>query len=336
MENKVPSVRTPRPLLMDAAHGYISATAVPEDDAEYSSTLAYRSEAESSDEPENPFHVTINLDHEPLTEDLYGFFVGQLLASTSSATQTERAILCKMGVLLLLNYCIQICMLAILQKHVLAPAESDLHTAVAALQTSDEVLVELCKHPLASPFFMYCIQLVWWLTVQIEFEEICLRCIWWLRLPISTSVELNANEENNIEIRSVSRTVQVAYFIFVVFPKACIAAILWWFGAEWLLVTPDFENLILNAVALTFIIQIDETFFKAVTPLRTKRWLQRFRIPLPPAAHDPYDRLNHVACEIVLKILLIFAIPCLYTFVLQTAAPGVTMTLTRECVLDAH
>lgn len=49
-------------------------------------------------------------------------------------------------------------------------------------------------------------------------------------------------------------------------PKILISLILLWLGCEWLSATIQFEDLVMNTVAMGFIVNIDEILFEAVLP----------------------------------------------------------------------
>lgn len=71
---------------------------------------------------------------------------------------------------------------------------------------------------------------------------------------------------------------KVICVLFIVLPKLMIGLLLAYYGSGFLLVSDDNESLILNTVALTFITQIDELIFVAMTPLNVKMILDE----LPP------------------------------------------------------
>jgi len=55
--------------------------------------------------------------------------------------------------------------------------------------------------------------------------------------------------------------------IFVIIPKAAICLVLFVYGGDYLIRSPGIEDLILNTLALGFVIEIDEFLYKLVTPV---------------------------------------------------------------------
>merc|ERR1711904_444910 len=81
-----------------------------------------------------------------------------------------------------------------------------------------------------------------------------------------------ADEIEDVEERIVALTpgFRWALYLLLVLPKFLINLALLVVGSMWLAATDDFADLVLNAVALEFIILIDETIFDAMFPRTVK------------------------------------------------------------------
>merc|ERR1719210_868592 len=55
----------------------------------------------------------------------------------------------------------------------------------------------------------------------------------------------------------------------VLLPRLCITCFLLWIGCRWLLATNNFADLILNSVALEFVLCLKDVLFKAMVPRRS-------------------------------------------------------------------
>ena len=72
-----------------------------------------------------------------------------------------------------------------------------------------------------------------------------------------------------------------------------IAAVLLWYGCRWLVNTIDLAELLLNAVALEFVISVDELVFDALAPARVKSRLESIR-PLQVKTAGRKNVVGHV------------------------------------------
>ena len=75
--------------------------------------------------------------------------------------------------------------------------------------------------------------------------------------------------------------------------RSFIAAVLLWYGCRWLVNTIDLAELILNAVALEFVISVDELVFDALVPARVKSRLESIR-PLQVKTAGRKNVVGHV------------------------------------------
>merc|ERR1719401_2196783 len=84
----------------------------------------------------------------------------------------------------------------------------------------------------------------------------------------TTGGGLDETEEDDDEIWIVSLTpfVRWALLLMILVPKLLIGAALMMLGMIWLSATESFGELILNAVALEFVINIDDHLFEALLP----------------------------------------------------------------------
>eukprot|EP00438_Fugacium_kawagutii_P025228 Skav230241 [mRNA] locus=scaffold1818:103500:105961:- [translate_table: standard] len=77
----------------------------------------------------------------------------------------------------------------------------------------------------------------------------------------------DSGEILRIEILAVNQTAKCLMTLFVLLPKICVAVFLAYIGCRWLAATQSFGDLILNALALEFVIGIDDLMYEAFTPL---------------------------------------------------------------------
>lgn len=71
-------------------------------------------------------------------------------------------------------------------------------------------------------------------------------------------------------------------------PEVVIAVVLWWLGSSWLVSTTSFQDLLLNAVALAFVTELDELIYKVLVPEDIKATVQSYAISRPQRASNPF------------------------------------------------
>merc|ERR1711957_595092 len=68
------------------------------------------------------------------------------------------------------------------------------------------------------------------------------------------------------------------FSLFVFLPKVSMMIYLLWLGCRWLLATNNFQDLILNSVALEFILQLSSIIYMAMLPERNRHDLKKTKM----------------------------------------------------------
>merc|ERR1719195_984998 len=75
-----------------------------------------------------------------------------------------------------------------------------------------------------------------------------------------------------MQLLVVGLTRPLKAFIAVVFlVRQATTAVLLWLGCRWLAATPNFSDILLNAVALEFILMLKELLYNSMVSLRSRR-----------------------------------------------------------------
>jgi len=99
-----------------------------------------------------------------------------------------------------------------------------------------------------------------------------------------------------VQLHSQARTMM----FLVLLPRLLMSGVLLWLGCRWLLATPNFADLVLNAVALEFILTL-----KAGIVINSV--FSRFRVLFP----TPWLRFYFSASDLRLLLLLLLLLPVL-------------------------
>lgn len=127
---------------------------------------------------------------------------------------------------------------------------------------------ELCNLVINNYWFLYVMLVMWWMTMIFEIRE-CERLgrmFWRLQAKkylVDTEIEVEGSEK----VIGVTQSQRSALLAIIFVPKLTVACALLIMGTLWLAATRSVTDLLLNALALVFIVEIDETIFNALFPL---------------------------------------------------------------------
>jgi len=135
---------------------------------------------------------------------------------------------------------------------------------------SDDAKRIVCQTPLSQPAFLMVMLGVWTLNNFGELKLSFLQGYRVLRLPtagsgLSASAELT---EEGVKINSVSMGMKVLTVVFVTIPRVLVTTVLLWLGCRWLTATQSFAGVILNALALGFLVDLNSLLYRTVMPRR--------------------------------------------------------------------
>jgi len=140
----------------------------------------------------------------------------------------------------------------------------------------------VCRVPLSQPRFLFGVLFIWSLTVLHHMRNsvnIIFRVL--LAIPTRDTMEgaLMRNANGDDEVVGLSLPMKAALLLFVQFPRMIMNAFLLWLGARWLTATLGFGDLLLNALALEFILNLSGLLYDAMVPYNGKLLVQRTLIP---------------------------------------------------------
>mmetsp|Transcript_42886 Transcript_42886/g.97814 ORF Transcript_42886/g.97814 Transcript_42886/m.97814 type:complete len:373 (-) Transcript_42886:46-1164(-) len=135
--------------------------------------------------------------------------------------------------------------------------------------TADQKKV-MCQIALSQPAFLLVMLGVWTLgnfgEVKLTFQQA------YNVLSLETSgrgLSATAEEtDDGIKITKVSMGVKILTMICVTIPRLVVTLVLLWLGCRWLTATESFADIILNALALTFLIDLNCLLYRTVMPKR--------------------------------------------------------------------
>lgn len=136
-----------------------------------------------------------------------------------------------------------------------------------------------CRIPFTQPSFIFVILLVWTLTCMQDIK-VCYSNFSSIIVKTQTtkSMEHSLAYENDGALKVVvglSLGVKSLLVVSVFIPRLGIALYLLWLGCRWLVATTSFSEIILNAMALEFVMMLKDLLYMALVPERSKLECER-------------------------------------------------------------
>eukprot|EP00443_Scrippsiella_acuminata_P048507 CAMPEP_0115187034 /NCGR_PEP_ID=MMETSP0270-20121206/10288_1 /TAXON_ID=71861 /ORGANISM="Scrippsiella trochoidea, Strain CCMP3099" /LENGTH=434 /DNA_ID=CAMNT_0002600175 /DNA_START=164 /DNA_END=1466 /DNA_ORIENTATION=- len=210
----------------------------------------------------------------------------------------------------------------------------------------------LCQVPLSQPMFFMAILTIWTATCWVDLSESFRYLLFWcnLRQPEHSHATEVDFCDGNVLTTAASRRTKISIVVFVLVPKVMIAMYLWLLGARWLTATTGFQDLILNAVALAFITELDELIYAVVVPEDIQGLVRMYKItrqccdsplPIPGALKDVEsfqtisnnrDKKFRMRIAWMLGVMfIVFALPVVYMYRLQHVLPNYHWDVHAPC-----
>mmetsp|Transcript_23334 Transcript_23334/g.51279 ORF Transcript_23334/g.51279 Transcript_23334/m.51279 type:complete len:404 (+) Transcript_23334:261-1472(+) len=243
-----------------------------------SPSLASR-EQELSRKEVDPLPTTVDL-----PQNIYGATMMAIFRSSQNSTTTVYGLTGCVFIGLLLNTGMQFYILYCTKKYICFPSVQYTRKLYAEFQElafdENHILLdnwqemfdkadELCQLPLSQPFFYTSILVIWTATCWIDLAESLhfLRRIWSLDNPQNRARTVGClHTDEHIIVTELSRWSKAIISSTVFAPKILVLIYLWWLGARWLTSTLSFQDMLLNAVALAFITEMDELVYLVMIP----------------------------------------------------------------------
>jgi len=151
---------------------------------------------------------------------------------------------------------------------------------------------QVCEIPLAHPAYLTAIILVWTLTCQVEIRGIIEKLFQLLaRTPTVRSLDMvlkgvdGGEDTHAAKIQGLTMPLKIFIAAFIQIPRLLANIVLLWLGCRWLTATIGLGDVLLNGVALEFILNLDELLYNVCIAHRNRIATEKLYIA-------PFRRLN--------------------------------------------
>jgi hypothetical protein len=211
----------------------------------------------------------------------------------------------------------------------------NLTQALLLLDTmSEDDQDNICRIPLSQPYFFGLVLIIWTLTCFAELRKAYTLQSTLMMLPtvdsMSESVGAGDDDSSDLDavIKGMTVLMKIGLTLLTFVPRVSVTLYLLWVGCRWLLATNNFGDLILNAVALEFILLIKEGLYVALMPTRSHLDLTVTKI-MPYPDHMTSSWWNFV--NTVFLLLIAFLWVFLYMRYWQQVLPQYNWDVHEVC-----
>jgi len=149
---------------------------------------------------------------------------------------------------------------------------------------------ELCNMVISSFWFLYLILCLWWMTMLNEFRKTDRTFRKFHAMPSTTHWEhqIERDEDGTQRVRRIVWEVRWFLYLVLIVPKLVVNLGLLILGTWWLSATESYGDLMLDALALVFVIEIDELIFQAMFPHFMAAQIEKVKL-WRPFCRDPQE-----------------------------------------------
>jgi len=144
---------------------------------------------------------------------------------------------------------------------------------------------EVCAMPLSQPGFFGAVLLIWTLTVANNLKrtlELTTRLLWNTPTVPNVGGMLQSLDGDELLVKGLTRPIKILILFMVTVPRILMNVVLLWRGSRWLGSTMDYADMLLNAIALEFILLLKDLLYVVIISDRNKHEVQAMRL-LPRA-----------------------------------------------------
>mmetsp|Transcript_44400 Transcript_44400/g.114843 ORF Transcript_44400/g.114843 Transcript_44400/m.114843 type:complete len:167 (-) Transcript_44400:279-779(-) len=139
---------------------------------------------------------------------------------------------------------------------------------------------------------------------------------------------LEALGPNDRLVIGLTKACKVYIVVFVGVPRLLITLTLLWLGSRWLVATLGFEDILVNAVALEFILLLKDLMYRTMVPNRNKNDVQCTQI-IPAGHTQKASYMRFLGTFVWFLVAVLWA--CLYTYQFQVVLPDYKWDVQGVC-----
>jgi len=159
----------------------------------------------------------------------------------------------------------------------------------------------ICLIPFSQPAYLSIILFIWSLSIIGELRACATLCYWLKSIETHEDMEeamQDGHDEYHEEyhdglhvVVGLPMSLKCGLFFVVILPRLLTSLLIFWLGCRWLAATLDFTEVLINAVALEFVINLNSVLYTQFVTDRSKRELSKLRFSTKEDSGKPIDVL---------------------------------------------
>eukprot|EP00414_Alexandrium_minutum_P003037 CAMPEP_0113835706 /NCGR_PEP_ID=MMETSP0328-20130328/9084_1 /TAXON_ID=39455 /ORGANISM="Alexandrium minutum" /LENGTH=311 /DNA_ID=CAMNT_0000804061 /DNA_START=39 /DNA_END=974 /DNA_ORIENTATION=- /assembly_acc=CAM_ASM_000350 len=161
------------------------------------------------------------------------------------------------------------------------------------LLMSGDFAADVCEIPLSHPYYLSAILLVWTFTCQVELRTIFETSyrLFYATPTVSSLDEVLMHDyhEHSHNVQGLTPALKLVIAFFVQIPRVVTLLALLWLGCRWLTATIGLDDVLLNGLALEFMVLLKDLLYNVCISHRNKFETERLYI-------KPFRTVNKASC----------------------------------------
>eukprot|EP00927_Polykrikos_kofoidii_P074715 TRINITY_DN70741_c0_g1_i1.p1 TRINITY_DN70741_c0_g1~~TRINITY_DN70741_c0_g1_i1.p1 ORF type:complete len:406 (-),score=51.12 TRINITY_DN70741_c0_g1_i1:196-1347(-) len=251
--------------------------------------------------------------------------------------------------LYVLNFVVQLSLVWFVQQHAVNPAIRSVQGMVqyfhaGVFDTDGQFLREnwdafdkegLCQIAMRDVMFSRLIIFIWTTTMMVEIRACDKLLVDILAMPVCSNandmVTMSSDVESRVLVVGLTKPVRLSLIVFVCIPRLLLALLLLQVGFTFLTASLTLKDLLLNAVAIKFIMNIDEMLYLASLPELHREAVAKASF-VQPRTEDDSAKMQFSAYKRSLGFWFVaFCYMYISEEVLQTVLPPSISEMTSMC-----
>eukprot|EP00929_Paragymnodinium_shiwhaense_P052652 TRINITY_DN26378_c0_g1_i1.p1 TRINITY_DN26378_c0_g1~~TRINITY_DN26378_c0_g1_i1.p1 ORF type:complete len:373 (+),score=52.33 TRINITY_DN26378_c0_g1_i1:101-1219(+) len=134
---------------------------------------------------------------------------------------------------------------------------------------------KICNIPLSQPLFLQVVLLIWTMTCVGEIRR-CIEQLHFFVVAVPTlpsmqdSIMANPSDDHQKLVKGLTRQLKLLIGAFILLPRIILTCLLLWVGCRWLTATTSFGDILIDAIALEFVLLTKDLMYYTVVPQRSQ------------------------------------------------------------------
>lgn len=187
----------------------------------------------------------------------------------------------------------------------------------------------VCIIPFSQPAYLSIILFIWTLSVVGELRMVVSLSHWLYmieKVDIGKAIE---DHDGKHIIVGLPGWLKALTFSVVLLPRLLTSALLLWLGCRWLAATLDNIEVLINSIALEFVIRLNSLLYAQLVSDRSKRELKNLKLDMRHINGEPPSAFTYIGASgwMVLSVFFIY----LYLVHMQMVLPGYQWDVRKPC-----